>query len=74
MSPVVDQATKDFKGKVLIVKVNMDDRDNLQFADRYQITAIPTFVFLDSKGNLTDKAVGVLSKDDLYSKIKAIGD
>ncbi len=69
---MVDQAIKDFEGKVRIIKVNTDNRENLQLADRYQVTAIPTFIFLDSKGNLVDKAVGVISKDDLYSKLKAI--
>lgn len=72
MSPVVDQAIKDFEGKVRIVKVNTDDRNNLEFADQYQINAIPTFVFLDSKGNVIDKAVGVITKEDLYSKLKSL--
>ena len=69
---MVDRAVNDFKGRVQIVEVNLDKQENLQFSEKYQVTVIPTYVFLDSRGNIVDRAAGSLTKDVLYEKLRSL--
>lgn len=68
----MNQAKKDFDGKVKIVSLLLDTQENVAIADQYQIQVVPTYVFLDSKGNVVDKAMGALNKDALYAKVKTL--
>jgi thioredoxin 1 len=55
------------KGKVVFGKLNIDE--NMQTANKYRISAIPTLmVFKD--GKLIDKLVGAYPKPTLVAKIQ----
>jgi thioredoxin 1 len=72
MRPIVDEVAKRFDGKVKLVSISLDDTSNSSKAEKYGITAVPTIVFLDSKGTVVDTVVGGIANDDLASKFKAI--
>ena len=54
--------------KIAVVKVNVDDADEI--AMRYRIMSIPTLLFFKG-GQLVDKTVGAMPKNLLVQKINA---
>lgn len=68
LSPLLDEVEEEMAGQVTVVKVNVDDADEI--AMRYRIMNIPTLLFFKS-GQLVDKTVGAMPKNVLVDKIKA---
>lgn len=69
MAPVIDDLATEFAGRVTVGKVNVDDEPAL--AAQYSIRSIPTLlVFKD--GQLVDQAVGVVPKQVLVEKLRAL--
>ena len=67
MSPIVDEISKKFRGKIKVGKINIDENNEL--AQKYNIRSIPSFIiFIDSK--IADQFVGAISKEELEKKIK----
>jgi len=69
MSPLIDEVAEDFKGKVRIVKVNVDS--NKKYAAQYKVRGIPNFI-LFSGGEIKEQLVGVVSKQDLVKAIESV--
>jgi thioredoxin 1 len=68
VAPVVEELSKDYEGKAVIGKVDVDSNPNI--SARYGIRNIPTLlVFKD--GEIVDKHVGVAPKGVLASKLDA---
>jgi thioredoxin 1 len=68
IAPIVDQLAKDYTGKVVFGKLNVDE--NPDTAQRFGIMAIPTLLVMkDSKE--VDRIVGVLPKSELEGKISS---
>ena len=68
IAPIVDQLAKDYTGKVVFGKLNVDE--NPETAQRFGIMAIPTLLVMkDSKE--VDRVVGVLPKSELEQKINS---
>ena len=63
LGPVMDELAKDYK----VVKVNVDDEESL--AMEYGIMSIPTVIVFD-KGQIYNKSVGLVSKEELEGMIK----
>ena len=68
ISPIVDEISQELNGKLKVVKVNVDDAQEL--AGNYQIMSIPTLL-LFKKGEAIEQIVGAMPKDQLLNKIKA---
>jgi thioredoxin 1 len=66
IAPVVEQLAKDYSGKVVFGKLNVDE--NPETAERFGIMAIPTLLVM-RKGQEVDRIVGALPKSQLESKI-----
>jgi len=69
VGPVVDELAKQYDGKALIGKVDVDD--NQQVAMTYGIRNIPTILFFKN-GEVVDKVVGVVPKAQLEEKLNAL--
>lgn len=63
LSPIVDEVAE-MNGNYTIAKVNVDD--NPDIAREYGIAAIPTLLVFKN-GELKNKSVGVISKDEILS-------
>ncbi len=67
VGPVVEDLAKDYDGKAVIGKVNVDN--NPQTAMKYGIRSIPTILFLKN-GEVVDRSVGAVPKAQLASKLE----
>lgn len=66
VGPVVEELAKDYDGKAVVGKVNVDN--NPQTAMKYGIRSIPTILFLKN-GEVVDRSVGAVPKATLASKL-----
>ena len=68
LSPILDEVEEEMADQISVVKVNVDDADEV--AARYRIMSIPTLLFFKN-GEMVDKTVGAMPKPALMEKIKA---
>ena len=68
LSPLLDEVEEEMADKITVVKVNIDDADEI--AMRYRIMSIPTLLFFKG-GEVVDKTVGAMRKDALVERINA---
>ena len=66
LSPVLDEVEEEMADKIAVVKVNVDDADEI--AMRYRIMSIPTLVFIKN-GQMVDRTVGAMAKSTLIDRI-----
>ena len=68
LSPLLDEVEEEMADNISVVKVNVDDADEI--AMKYRIMNIPTLLFFKN-GQLVDKTVGAMPKNVLVDKINA---
>ncbi len=68
LSPILDEVEAEMPEQITVVKVNVDDADEI--AAQYRIMSIPTLLFIKN-GEIVDKTVGAMPKPALLEKIKA---
>ena len=68
LSPLLDEVEAEMADKIEVVKVNVDDADEV--AMRYRIMSIPTLLFFKN-GAMVDRSVGAMPKSALVEKINA---
>ena len=68
LSPILDEVEEEMADKIVVVKVNVDDADEI--AMRYRIMSIPTLLFFRN-GQMVDRSVGAMPKSMLVDKINA---
>ncbi|MEM0022716.1 MAG: thioredoxin, partial [Archaeoglobaceae archaeon] len=68
VSPIIDELSKEFAGKVAFGKVNVDENQGI--AVKYGISAIPTLIFF-KKGKPIDQIVGAMPKKEIKSWIES---
>ena len=56
LTPTMEKLTKDYEGKAIIAKVNVDEESDL--ARKFGVMSIPS-VFVFKNGQIVDKSVGV---------------
>ncbi len=69
LAPIVEELDKDFDGKAIIVKVDVDAHQ--EFAAKYGVRNIPT-VLVFKGGEVADKQVGVAPKKVYTEKLNAL--
>lgn len=68
VGPVVEELSKDYAGKAVVGKVNVDVNPNI--SAQFGIRNIPTVLFFKN-GQIVDKQVGAVPKNILDGKLKA---
>ena len=68
VGPVVEELAKEYDGKAVICKINVDHNPNVGM--KYGIRNIPTLLFFKN-GQMVDRQVGAAQKSVLEGKLKA---
>lgn len=68
VGPVVDELYKEYDGKAVVGKVNVDHNSGI--SAKYGIRNIPTILFFKN-GEVVEKHVGVAAKNVLSAKLDA---
>lgn len=66
LGPIVEKVSKDYQGKMKVVKVNVDENPGL--SDQYGIMAIPTMMLFRG-GQLVQRIAGLLPEAQLKKVI-----
>jgi len=68
VGPIVDEIAKEYDGKAVVGKVNVDHNPNISM--NFGIRNIPTLLFFKG-GQVVDKQVGAVPKSVLANKLDA---
>jgi thioredoxin 1 len=67
IAPTIEELAKDYEGKAVIAKVDIDS--NPELAQKFQIQAIPNLKILKD-GKVVDEIVGLADKKEIEKKLK----
>ena len=67
VSPVVDEISEQYQGKIKVVKINTDENANV--ANQYGIRSIPTLMIFKG-GQRVDMVVGAVPKSTLANTVE----
>ncbi|MCL4148483.1 UNVERIFIED_CONTAM: hypothetical protein GTU68_037377 [Idotea baltica] len=62
IGPTVEEVAQDYKGRVIVGKVNVDEQPEL--AEKFDIESIPALFFLGSDGEEVNRSVGIPANTD----------
>ena len=66
VSPALEQLAREFKGKLIVVKINVDEKQHI--AGQYQIQSIPT-IMMFFKGNTLMRLTGALPYESIKQEV-----
>ena len=66
VDPILKQLAKDYKGKIIIYKINVDNEREL--ARAFRIGSIPTYLFIPAKGD-PQPAMGAMPRESFVKII-----
>ncbi|HEV8323335.1 MAG TPA: thioredoxin [Myxococcota bacterium] len=69
IAPIVEEIAKDYKGRLKVGKVNVDDHQDL--AQRYNIRSIPTLL-LFKDGQVAQTVIGAVPKARLQQAVESV--
>ena len=69
MSPIVDDLSEKFKGKIKFGKVNVGEGGQ-ELAQKYNVSSIPNFT-LFKDGKVIEKFIGSMAEDEFEEKLKS---
>lgn len=67
MSPIIDQVGKEYIGKLVVGKVNVDENPNI--SGQFGISSIPTLI-LFKRGQAVKNIIGSVSKSSIDEMVK----
>lgn len=67
MSPIIDELSKKFKGKIKFAKVNVEN--NQELAQKLSVSSIPNFI-LFKDGEQKEQFMGSMSAEDFEGKLR----
>ncbi len=70
MKPVVDGLEQQTKGKLIVIRVNIQDPVGKQLAVDYNFEYTPTFIFFDAQGKELWRMVGSLDTQKVLNSLR----
>jgi len=68
----IDKAKTEYEGKVNFMTINVDDPTNSKLIDQYEISPIPTLVFLNPAGEVVTFSVGYSGEGEVANGLKKV--
>lgn len=69
LAPTVDEIEKEYEGKVVVAKCNVDDADEV--AMQFRIRNIPTLMFFKG-GEMVNRLVGAVPKQEITAVLDSL--
>jgi thioredoxin 1 len=66
MEPIIEEFEKEYAGKVELVKINVDE--NQEMTAKHQVMSIPTYIFMKDDKEV-DRIIGATQKDNFVKVI-----
>jgi thioredoxin 1 len=70
MSPIIDELSNEYDGKIIVGKINVDE--NPELSTKFKVRSIPTLLFINEKGEVSEIVVGAKPKSELAKKMDAL--
>ena len=67
---IYKEVQPEFEGKVVFLKVNIDDPAETSLIERYRIDFVPKSVFYDKSGEIIETQIGAFPADELRAELK----
>jgi len=67
MSPILEELSEKFKGKIKFGKINVDE--NRELSQKFNILSIPNFI-LFKNGKKAEQFIGAMPVENFYEKLK----
>jgi thioredoxin 1 len=67
ITPIIDELAKDYAGKVVFGKLNVDE--NPKTAMRFDVMSIPTLLIMKN-GKEVDRIIGAVPKQSIEAKLR----
>jgi len=71
MKTIVDKLKKKYKGQVIFVDVNLDDPASKAEIKKYSVSMNPTFIILNSDGQVKETFMGAAQEDMLAMSLES---
>jgi thioredoxin-like negative regulator of GroEL len=71
MKLIIDKLKKKYKGKVIFIDINMDDKNNKGTVDEYHVSMNPTFIIKNAKGETKETFMGAAQEEMLAMAIES---
>ena len=71
MKPILEELAAEYKGKLNVVIVEV--YEHMDLARQYQIMAIPTQIFFDSRGREITRHMGLWPKEEIITYLRTQG-
>lgn len=68
--PVVDKIEQDYAGRLLVIRLNVQEQTGRELAAVYMFEYTPTFIFFDAQGNELWRSVGSLDLEKLRQSLE----
>jgi thioredoxin-like negative regulator of GroEL len=72
LQAAIDKARTEWGDKVEFVSVDVDDPKNEPLLDQYDVSPVPTVVFLDEEGNMVSFLIGYGGEDALNHHLRTL--
>lgn len=70
VAPLIEELAAEYEGRVNIGKCDVEEDEDL--AMQFQVSSIPTIIFIDAQGQLAGRVVGAQSKAVLQQNIEKL--
>ncbi len=73
MAPILKALEKEYKDRAAIVFIDVWQKENKHYVEKYKHRAIPTQIFFDKTGKEVFRHVGFMNKKSIVEKLKELG-
>jgi thioredoxin-related protein len=70
MKPIVDGIEQEYNGRLLVIRLNIQEQVGRELAPVFGFEYTPTFIFFDAQGNELWRSVGSLDPDKLRQSLE----
>ena len=69
MKPVVDRLETEYAGKLVFIRLNIQEKAGMELAPLYEFQYTPTFIFFDEQGDEIWRTIGSFDEAKLRAEM-----